>query len=65
MCNACGFVCCASDEWGECGCDCKELKCMLYCDYCMEWGFHRTDECECDYCDKLKKYCICEDDFYE
>lgn len=28
MCNACGFLCCASDELGGCGCDhCENPDC--------------------------------------
>lgn len=28
MCNACGFYCCGSDEFGQCGCDgCPEPGC--------------------------------------
>lgn len=28
MCNACGFLCCGSDEFGGCGCDgCEEPDC--------------------------------------
>lgn len=28
MCNACGFLCCASDVFGGCGCDhCHEPAC--------------------------------------
>lgn len=28
MCNACGNVCCGSDEFGGCGCDgCEEPEC--------------------------------------
>ena len=28
MCNACGFLCCGSDEFSECGCDhCEEPDC--------------------------------------
>ena len=28
MCNACGYLCCASDEFEECGCDhCPEPAC--------------------------------------
>lgn len=28
MCNACGNVCCGSDEFGGCGCDgCDEPEC--------------------------------------
>ena len=28
MCNACGNLCCGSDEFGGCGCDgCPEPKC--------------------------------------
>ncbi len=28
MCNACGFLCCGSDQLGECGCDhCDEPAC--------------------------------------
>lgn len=30
MCNACGNVCCGSDEFGGCGCDgCEEPECWL------------------------------------
>lgn len=48
MCNACGFVCCAWDGFGECGCDCFEVKCMSWCKWCGEYGFHRSDECQED-----------------
>jgi len=27
MCNACGFLCCASDMFERCGCDCEEQAC--------------------------------------
>ena len=26
-CNACGFMCCASDVFEQCGCDCDEPDC--------------------------------------
>lgn len=26
MCNACGFLCCASDAFGHCGCDDCECR---------------------------------------
>ena len=33
MCNACGFLCCASDEFSGCGCDsCGEPECAAECD---------------------------------
>lgn len=28
MCNACGFLCCASDEFEGCGCDCECIACQ-------------------------------------
>lgn len=35
MCNACGNVCCGSDEFGGCGCDgCDDPACWAPCDYC-------------------------------
>lgn len=27
MCNACGFLCCASDVFARCGCDCDNPEC--------------------------------------
>jgi hypothetical protein len=37
MCNACGFLCCASDEFGGCGCEhCGEPECLRLCKYCGE-----------------------------
>lgn len=37
MCNACGFLCCGSDELGGCGCEhCGEPECLRLCDICGE-----------------------------
>ena len=43
MCNACGNVCCGSDEFGGCGCDgCDEPDCWSPddedTDYGMDFG---------------------------
>lgn len=35
MCNACGFLCCASDQLRECGCDCPGAPgCWERCEWC-------------------------------
>lgn len=48
MCNACGFLCCASDQMDACGCDhCNFPECWSICDVCGETG----DNCDCDYAD--------------
>ena len=45
MCNACGFLCCASDEFHGCGCDnCDEEECWTICDPIN--GIH-SDYCDC------------------
>lgn len=37
MCNACGFLCCGSDEFGGCGCEhCGEEGCLRICKHCGE-----------------------------
>lgn len=36
MCNACGFKCCASDQFSGCGCDCDNPECWTKCDECGE-----------------------------
>lgn len=37
MCNACGFLCCGSDELGGCGCDhCEEPDC--HSEQCFNCG---------------------------
>lgn len=37
MCNACGFLCCGSDEFGGCGCEhCGEPDCLRLCAACGE-----------------------------
>lgn len=37
MCNACGFLCCASDVFSGCGCDhCGEEACLDLCEHCGE-----------------------------
>lgn len=39
MCNACGFLCCASDCFEGCGCDhCSNPACWPQCDNCGEPG---------------------------
>ena len=43
MCNACGFYCCANDDFGGCGCDCKEPECWT-CTNCQGDG-HLADVC--------------------
>ena len=48
MCNACGFLCCASDVDRQCGCDCAGYAgCWERCDDCgdvTQFG----DPCMCD-----------------
>jgi hypothetical protein len=45
MCNACGFLCCAWDGFGKCGCDhCPEYACHSVCGGCGA----PEDFCECD-----------------
>jgi len=46
MCNACGNLCCGSDEFGGCGCDgCDEPECWsddidyFDDDYADDYGF--------------------------
>jgi len=37
MCNACGFLCCGSDQFGGCGCEhCGEEACLRICKLCGE-----------------------------
>lgn len=44
MCNACGNLCCGSDEFGGCGCDhCDDPACWSICDLCGEC----SDYCDC------------------
>lgn len=46
MCNACGFLCCGSDEFSECGCDhCDEPDC--HSAVCFNCGSRLCDgDCE-------------------
>ncbi len=48
MCNACGFLCCGSDEFGGCGCEsCGCDECLRLCDVCGENecdGFCQSDD---------------------
>lgn len=47
MCNACGNLCCGSDEFGGCGCDgCEEPECWSD-DYDDDFDF--DDDCM-DFC---------------
>ena len=45
MCNACGLLCCGSDQLSGCGCNrCEEPDCAEQCEDCgddIEW-------CHCD-----------------
>jgi hypothetical protein len=37
VCNACGFLCCGSDEFEGCGCyHCGEPACLRICKHCGE-----------------------------
>ncbi len=50
MCNACGFLCCGSDQFGGCGCEhCGNEACLRICKFC--------GENECD------GFCQSEDDY--
>lgn len=46
MCNACGFLCCGSDEFSGCGCDhCEEPEC--HSEQCFNCGNQLCDgDCE-------------------
>lgn len=46
MCNACGNLCCGSDEFEGCGCDhCDEPDCHSGCFFCGE----RDCDADCQY----------------
>ena len=48
MCNACGLMCCASDQLRECGCDaCTIPGCWERCDLCGE-TIQWSGDCLCD-----------------
>lgn len=52
MCNACGFLCCGSDQFGGCGCEsCGEEGYLDICDQC--------GENQCD------GYCGSDDDLFD
>lgn len=64
MCNACGFLCCANDDFGGCGCDCAEPEC-LSCSNCDADG-HEYENCPaptpedlCDNCGGQEISCSC------
>ena len=48
MCNACGFLCCGSDEFSGCGCDhCEEPDC--HSEICFNCGSRLCDgDCDID-----------------
>lgn len=50
MCNACGFSCCAFDDFEGCGCNCDEWRCRVSrCGGCGQ-SVDATDpgaDCEC------------------
>ena len=47
MCNACGFLCCGSDQLGECGCDgCTVRDCWDRCEWCGDTT--QFGSCLCD-----------------
>ena len=47
MCNACGLMCCGSDQLSACGCDCADADCWPRCEVCDQqlWP---GDPCDCD-----------------
>lgn len=53
MCNACGFLCCASDSFQGCGCDCEYAECRedrcAWCgqmvDFALWAGEHENGLC--------------------
>jgi hypothetical protein len=50
MCNACGFICCASDEFEGCGCDtCGVDDCLEDCQECGEKEIFCACDCEEDF----------------
>lgn len=52
MCNACGNLCCGSDEFEGCGCDhCGNSECWSRCDICgdLEGGCACDDDDDYDY----------------
>ena len=45
MCNACGFLCCASDVFEQCGCEgCAVIECHEKCEDCGRV----LELCNCD-----------------
>lgn len=50
MCNACGFSCCAFDDFEGCGCNCAEWRCRVSrCGGCGQ-SIDATDpgaDCDC------------------
>jgi len=50
MCNACGFSCCAFDDFEGCGCNCDEWRCRVArCGGCGQSvdATDPGDECAC------------------
>lgn len=50
MCNACGFGCCAFDDFEGCGCNCDEWRCRVSrCGGCgqMVDASDLSDDCAC------------------
>lgn len=53
MCNACGFLCCGSDQLGGCGCEhCGEEGCLNLCDICGE--NECFGDCQADHLEDLE-----------
>lgn len=73
MCNACGFLCCASDAFEGCGCyTCGDPDCEVYCDECglpapscvcsiddFEEDLEEREPLKCDKCHWPIGKCIC------
>jgi hypothetical protein len=51
MCNACGYYCCASDEFDHCGCEyCYNPACWPpFCESCGEYHFEGKCDTEDEY----------------
>lgn len=50
MCNACGFLCCGSDEFSECGCDSCPYEACHYGpddDEQSDWADDDVMDCVC------------------
>jgi len=62
MCNACGNLCCGSDEFGGCGCDCEEQECWSDDDEDCEGGdwYDGIPDLQCKSCVSRPGAYVCE-----